>query len=222
MMNNPLAAGDNRLSGESRQKAHAVLSHVRCFFSGDLRGSGEEIHQGNELVTSRVGLNFTRPANNEGHPVPAVPEVRLGAAEVGADVMPLLAQGRNAGLLRATVVTGENHQGISARRAEFCQQAGFRHRFFGVLRLMGELSRPPDKRRKALAILLADATLAKVPLTLLSVIRKAVVYRVFGDRHPRPDFDGEQRTCVPFESHGVGFFVEERTHGVLGAASRRP
>ena len=42
--------------------------------------------------------------------------------------------------------------------------------FFGVLRLTSELLRPPEGWSNAVGLLLADAKLAKVPLTVLVLI----------------------------------------------------
>ena len=47
-------------------------------------------------------------------------------------------------------------------------ESAFQLRFFSVLPLKGELTRPPEERSNAAGLLQTDATLAKVPLTVLS------------------------------------------------------
>ena len=112
MMDHALAGGYNGFAGESRKKAHAVFGGFWCFFSGDLGSGGKEIHQGDELVTTGAGLNLARPADYKRHPMSAVPDVGLGAAEMCADVVAFLAQFGNVGALRSAIVTGEDKQGV--------------------------------------------------------------------------------------------------------------
>ncbi len=47
-------------------------------------------------------------------------------------------------------------------------ESAFQLRFFGVLRLMGEFLHPPEGRSNPVGLLLADATLAKVPVAVVS------------------------------------------------------
>ena len=65
-----------------------------------------------ELVAGAAGFDAAGPARDEGNAVAAVPDVGLGPAEVGADLVALFGQLSDAGGLGAAIVTGEDQQRV--------------------------------------------------------------------------------------------------------------
>ena len=84
---------------------------------GQLGAGGGEIPQQGELAADRAGWGDPGPAGDEGHPVPALPGVALGAAQVGHAVVAeqarvlVAAAGRGRDALGA-VVAGEDQQRV--------------------------------------------------------------------------------------------------------------
>src|SRR5881396_3691194 len=111
MMHNRLAQRSFVPSLERGVETHAVFGGiVGQVRTEDLRAGGEQIGEADQLVACGASFDVAGPADDERNAMPAVKNVRLGAAEMVAWVVSLGFELVELRLGRATVVAGENHK----------------------------------------------------------------------------------------------------------------